>query len=134
MNGWQRLWAVISVILAVVVIYGGSNAMPREQRIQKDHERIVVKTVADASERIEAYKRLPRSPEVDEWISNLGASTQDRLTTLSLQRDTKLKELPMEQMRFGGEMFVIWLALSLGAYGVGLVFMWVIRGFRPRVV
>jgi len=132
MNGWQRLWIVLSVLLAIAAGYIAYIAMPNEARLTNVHKTLMagyaydMKAIANAKD--ENTKKFYR--ENVGTIEDVG----NRSDAERKKHELRLAELPGEQREFIISLTLVWLAICIGIYVAGWVAGWVYRGFRPKKV
>lgn len=133
LNGWQRLWVLVSCLLgavaAVLIVdgieterqlttwYKADKVMQSMEieHIQKKDAGIEPRSIYDTSDKTVA--------EVDE---------RSKETDQRYQRD--LLDLPGKQFKHVATGIGIWLGLCVSLYVMGWLIGWVIRGFRPNAV
>lgn len=134
MNGWQRLWVVGSVILAIATIVFGFTKAIREDRYTAEHDR-----------RIDAYQTklkslqypgtVDMSDRFDNYLTDDFRTVDEVKSAIRHANDAykeKVENLPWAQAKQAASLFVMWLVVCLTVYGVGLTLRWVYRGFRPK--
>jgi hypothetical protein len=135
MNGWQRLWVVGSVILAIAtVVFGFTNAL-REDDYNRDHDR-----------QIATYQTKLRSLQYPGTVvvpNSIYYPTDDLRTVDEVKSairhaddayKEKIENLPWVQAKQAALLFADWMIVCLAVYGIGLTLRWVYRGFRPKEV
>lgn len=125
MNGWQRLWIVVSLILAIFIGWYAYLLLPTESRITRNYDSRV--------EQLARYLKESSAQESDypgrgEYIASLKEDIRKENENLPLE----LAALPKERRETLTTAFGIWLGLSLGMYISGWLIGWVYRGFRIK--
>lgn len=127
MNGWQRMWVVVCLILAIFIGWYAYLLLPTESRVMRNYDSRVeqlTRYLKETSEQENAY------PGRGEYIASLREDIRKEKENLPLE----LAALPKEQrehMTFAGG---IWLGVSVGLYIAGWLIGWIYRGFRPKSV
>ncbi|MBV7552249.1 hypothetical protein KW841_07815 [Pseudomonas sp. PDM28] len=134
MNGWQRLWVVGSVILAIaMVVFGFGNAI-REDDYSREHD----SQIATYQTKLRSLQ-YPGTVAVPNSIYDYPTDdfrTVDEVKSAIRHADDaykeKVKNLPWVQAKQAALLFAVWMIVCLAVYGVGLTLRWVYRGFRPK--
>jgi hypothetical protein len=125
MNGWQRLWIVVSLILAIFIGWYTYLLLPTESRITRNYDSRV--------EQLTRYLKESSAQENDyagrgEYIASLTEDIRKENENLPLE----LAALPQERRETLTTALGIWLGLSMGMYIAGWLIGWVYRGFRNK--
>lgn len=130
MNGWQRLWVVLSLVLAIGAGLVTDGAMPSEERLTSIHKTLLagyardMKAISNATD--EDTKRFYR--ETVGTLEDVGR----RFNEENKNHERRLKELPGERRDFIIYAASVWLAICIAIYVAGWLMGWVYRGFRPK--
>ena len=155
LNGWQRLWVVVSALYGFAVIAGAVALAPKEQDImsawvwdvlrvlEEDIKRtsgkqISVSQLKDAERfRGKTEEQIVRevtrgAKEIDLQIPEKKDLGQYKKAVLDLEKsyEEKLSALPAKQREHAGIAFAIWLLPVLAVLGLGYAIGWIYRGFK----
>ncbi|MDN7141983.1 hypothetical protein KC131_15150 [Pseudomonas sp. JQ170] len=121
MNGWQRLWVVICLVMAILIGWYAQVVMPTEERTTYYHQ-----TTMDQLTRY--LKEATESSYSNDYITGLKKDIQKENEDYA----KALAALPSERTETMTTALGIWLGLSVGLYIAGWLIGWIYRGFRPR--
>jgi len=130
MNGWQRLWVVVCILVAIPLMTMGELLIPSKETIihkfEKDltTERNILSSIKEA--------RLKHDTFIEDFISATPQETEARILDLETRYKNELDSLWFDKFKIRGIIVAIWLAICIGLYSVGLVIGWIYRGFRPK--
>lgn len=153
LNGWQRLWIVVAILYAFLVLAIATTEYPNRSRIDDAWARQVIATIesAIASELKIGYVnvrdkddfRNKSDIEIAERFSKGayeirkdGDATSYQIHAAQLvkelneKRTHDLEGLPTERAKFLGIAFLSWAIPLLAIYLIGVMVAWVIRGFK----
>lgn len=125
MNGWQRMWVVVSLILAILIGWYAYLLLPTEWGITNNYDSRVEQLTRYLKESLEQENAYPGRGE---YIASLREDIRKEKENLPLE----LAKLPKERREHVTFAFGIWLALSVGLYIAGWLVGWIYRGFRPK--
>lgn len=123
MNGWQRLWAVVCLILASLIGWYTYLILPSESMTTYYHE-----------SRINQLTGYLKGATTNTYSSEYIASLREDIRKENEDFPKALAKLPVERMEHMTTALGIWLGLSMGLYIVGWLIGWIYRGFRPKSV
>jgi hypothetical protein len=141
LNGWQRLWILLSTtyligVVSIAVLLFPKKADYLSTRVY-DTINLTIKHVPElqgsyAYQIRDDYKDLSDQ----EVIKRIHAKFKDKIDYSEIERDygTKLERLPSEKAKAVGIWFLVWLIPSLATYVLGWSVAWVIRGFKKQKV
>lgn len=136
MSGWQRLWVVGSVILAIATIGFGFNNAIRKDDYKRDHDRqIATYQTKLRSLQYPGTVVVPNSIYIDDYPTDDFRTVDEVKSAIRHADDAykeKLENLPWVQAKQAALLFAAWMIVCLAVYGVGLTLRWVYRGFRPK--
>jgi hypothetical protein len=142
LNGWQRLWVVLSVLYLVPVIGIAVILFPKQESLDESRVYDSISAVVSYVEKTEKarisegvytirskhYGDLPN----DEIIQRLHEKWCGKVDFTTIEEDykQKLDALPTERAKTAGIAFLAWLVPVIALYVLGLAIGWIIRGFR----
>lgn len=136
MNGWQRLWVVVSVITAIATTGFGVKEVSRSGDIQDYHDQMMISYHAKLGDLQHPNKDAVPGILYSARTNHLRTVDEVKLAIQQVEDDyqEELNNLPLTQAKQIALLFAMWLGGCLSLYGIGLIIMWVYRGFRPRKV
>jgi hypothetical protein len=163
MNGWQRLWVLLTLLLGVGVVLAYLHGFPSSRGIDTSYANTISKLNED-----EKWAPFPDAPPTAQQKGKLtfddlpeensdkpkqGAfddlipkksfdqlKEEARLKYDKLRQDARVKydfelsELSKKRWENAVAAMAAWLLISFGLYGLGWMINWVYRGFRPKKV
>jgi len=141
LNGWQRLWCVLSVVLAVVIGRDAYLHVPTADKIRRDAALEALRTSPDSPippfpDQVAACKRNAGT-DIERKKCDPPAPTPEE--TAAYDREIQIGEdhikngLRTEQFQQLAEAGALWLLVVIAIYAAGWTVGWVFRGFRtPR--
>lgn len=158
LNGWQRLWIVLS-FLGLFVIFGlNINEFPTKQKLKSEKISQIIEIdehinnlkekfqsideVEKPSKGVVRYNLYENPPEYknlskkqkEEFIKNRIITLEEEKKSIEKVLGNNLDQIKKHQIYFILRILIIWIALSLGGYLFFLcVFklsLWVYSGFR----
>ncbi|ETK18220.1 hypothetical protein H097_12983 [Pseudomonas sp. FH4] len=111
MNGWQRLWAVASVIVGLGLVGIGWQNIPTEE--------------SEAEERFQASLLLPELRLPSKYTAEADKRAEAAY-------DEFKENLIDRQLGYVAKLLAAWAGVCAGLYVLGYSFGWVYRGFRPK--
>jgi hypothetical protein len=126
LNGWQRLWVVVSVLLLPLVAFVAAQRWPRPSA------EVFADLIVPECEHL---RKLPKG-FVPTSLPAPGApcaSLQQFLFTTAANvrsDDDYLRYVSVEQVKVAAASLGIWLAIAALIYFVGWSYSWVLKGFR----
>lgn len=109
MNGWQRLWAMVSIIIGLAFVGIGWINIPTEESEARRH--------FQTSYLLSEF-RLPSKYTVEadtRAASEYEGSKDDRI---------------YRQLGYVASLTALWAGVCIGLYGLGYACNWVYRGFK----
>lgn len=152
LNGWQRLWVLISVLYGIVVIILTISYLPSETKIRSQWAGEILDIIADdANEefktnysnkfygyslRNEIYKDLSDDDIISRTTSKpdlfTNESNKKKFDALRPKYGKALAELPLDIIKAIG-VGLFWWIIPIGfLYVIGASIAWVIKGFTRR--
>lgn len=156
MNGWLRLWFMLSILCGIVFITFAINSLPNSSDIQKawaqevlqvlaaDMSKTLNKEVSPAELKlIDSFRGKSDKEITREWTTaakniNLDDPGQKSLTAykanvLNIEHryHEKLDNLFNEQMKYVFIAFLLWFVTSIAVLVLGYSVAWIYRGFKP---
>lgn len=131
MNGWQRMWVLVSLILGVgtAVLCYGSMQTEHELTEQYNAQLTVYEMVGNSIDRKEAgIKPL----NIYDNPTHTRLEVAITLRTAAVKYRQELEALPETQRKHILTYAGIWLGICAGMYFLGSMLNWVYRGFRPK--
>lgn len=149
LNGWQRLWALTSIIYLIFVVSISVVDFPSPENMWiADDE--VLKNLSTKT--LELLVK-PKNTIVDPWdkrpdvFDQINPDIVVKILSRSLTIPANTKQTDIDYIRkdcnnavskivnqkriyFVGKMITIWIIPCLLVYALGLSFLWVYRGFR----
>jgi hypothetical protein len=137
LNGWQRLWILLSTIYFIGVVSIAVLLFPKKADYLStrvyDTINLTIKHVPDlqgsyAYQVRDAYKDLSD----EEVINKIHAKFKDKVDYSEIESDygRKIEGLSSEKAKAAGIWFLVWLIPSLATYALGRSVGWVISGFK----
>lgn len=121
LNGWQRMWVVVCLILAILIGWYTTLIMPNESRTTYYHE--------STMNQLTGYlKEATEKSYSSEYITGLREDIRKEKEEFT----QALAKLPEKRRDYMIGAFGIWLGLSVGLYVAGWIVRWIYRGFRPK--
>lgn len=157
LGGWQRLWVVLVLIYAVIVMVVAFTTAPLQKQIFSNWTEAILKTLAEdvkkstgkdysviqlrASKDFQnktdeqvAQEMTKRAKEIDlskPDKQDLG-EYQKQIATLATVYGQQIEDLPIEQAKHAGWSFLVWLIPSLCMLFIGYAVSWVMSGFKAK--
>lgn len=147
MNGWQRLWVLVTLLLGVGVVLAYLYGFPSSRGIDTSYANTISKLNED-----EKWAPFPDAPPTAQQKGKLTfddlipkksfdqLKEEARLKYDKLRQDARVKydselsELSKKRWQNAVAAMAAWLLISFGLYGLGWMINWVYRGFRPKKV
>ncbi|WP_223508561.1 MULTISPECIES: hypothetical protein [unclassified Pseudomonas] len=121
MNGWQRMWVVVCLILAIFIGWYTELLLPTESMTTYYHE-----------SRINQLTGYLKQGTASDYSSEYIAGLREDIRKENEEFPKKLAKLPKERREYRTTAFGIWLGLAVGLYVAGWLIGWIYRGFRPK--
>lgn len=131
LNGWQRLWVMVSFLLGVGTVIIVFNTIETESHLMTRYkvDLALHGMEIDAIQQRDAGIK-PRN--VYEHSSRTVAQVEERIKDTDRQYKQDLQELPAKQFTHIAIWAGVWLGTCISLYVMGWLIGWVIRGFRPK--
>lgn len=131
LNGWQRLWVLVSFLLGVGVVIVIFNTIETENYLMTRYK--VDLALHDMEiDTIQQRDAGIKTRNVYEHSSRTVAQVEERIKDTDRQYKQDLQELPVKQFMHITIWVGVWLGTCTSLYGMGWLIGWVIRGFRPK--
>lgn len=121
MNGWQRLWVVVCLVMAILIGWYTQQTLPNESITKYYHD-----------SRIDQLTRYLKEATNSSYSSDYIASLQIDIRKENEEFAKALAALPEERREYLTTALGIWFGLSVGLYIAGWLIGWIYRGFRPK--
>lgn len=143
MNGWQRLWVLVTTLLGVGAVVAYIHDFPSSVRIDATYSNAISK--ANEAEQWDQFADAPpigqKKGTFDDLIpkkseAQLKEEARVKYDKVRLDArvkyDSELSELSKKRLRLTVVALVGWLLISSSLYGLGWMINWVYQGFRPK--
>ena len=142
LNGWQRLWVVLSALYLVPVVGITVTMFPKQESLDDSRVYDSISAVVSYVEKTEKARMSEGAYTIrskhygdlsnDQVIQRLHQKWDGKVdfTTIENEYKQKLEALPAERAKTAGIAFLAWLVPVIAVYMLGLAIGWVIRGFR----
>lgn len=135
MNGWQRLWILVTLLLGVYLVGVFIYKYPSTVSIEASYTK-AISAIAE-SERTWSEFKDATPPVLIKGKLNFDDVPLEKGYDQQRQEarekyNSKLTELSSKRWVMASEMLVFWLLASLSLYGLGWMIVWVYQGFRPK--
>ena len=133
LNGWQRLWVLVSFLLGAVAIALIVDSIETESQLttwykaEKAMQSMEIEHIQNREAGIE-----PRS--IYETSDKTLAQRDERSKETEQRYQLDLLGLPGKQFKHVATGVGIWLGICASLYVMGWLIGWVYRGFRPKAV
>jgi hypothetical protein len=138
LNGWQRLWVVLSIIYFVIVAGFSFALWPAESNIENSWAYSLIDKTKDPNDYAyqirDAYKDIS-DKELIRRINAKYSSNQNYkeiLNTINLKYQSELQSLWKEQFKAIAIALMAWLLPIAIVYLLGLSFGWIYKGFKNK--
>jgi len=132
LNGWQRLWIVVAVILLAAITLGGVNSYPSQSEV-KDRYQARLKFWGDCNLYYQGHKLAPVTPP----SPCLDLKKDDVVLAYrktAFEYNDEVERLPTRRLGWVGAILGIWAITNLVIFIVFTTTRWIYRGFRPKAV
>lgn len=132
MNGWQRLWLVASVLVAIGIAGLRYEQFPTQKKIASEHRYNITfwRDCKAYFQDVDAGKFNRDSPCSSYKRQHAELSLQNELEAYSY----KLNLLPERKLQWAATTIGYWIGANVAAFIAILAALWVYRGFRPKAV
>jgi hypothetical protein len=125
LNGWQRLWVVVSILLLISIAFIQIAVWPY---LESDTLKELQSPDCKAWREAPSGYFLQEHPPLDSNCYNLRVFSYNRVTLRSVKDYDKY--LLLTKIKTMAIVLCIWIGLILTIYAIGWSIGWVIRGFR----
>jgi len=146
LNGWQRMWVVVSLLYLVAVIIFTIAFMPERANIEQAWE-YETDAIAGSNTRLElpfrdmsdeARVKVIREVYPDAYQDlndeELATALRTRIGFINIKHQARLAGLFGEQVKSMGLGLLAWIVPSVVLYMLGWSIGWIYRGFQSRSV
>ncbi|WP_408598054.1 hypothetical protein [Pseudomonas sp. PLMAX] len=130
MNGWQRLWVVVCLVISAFTAYLTYDNLPSEEKVTSFHT-LRLGWLQDDLKRLTEKASNKPGP----W-NNFGEETVEGVRVKMQEEDNlykkELAELPAQRRDYITTAFMFCFGFSVSLYVAGWVIGWIYRGFRPK--
>lgn len=130
MNGWQRLWLVASVLVAVGTGVLRYEQFPTQEKIASEHRYNITfwKDCKVYFQGVDAGKFNSDSPCSSYKRQHADQSLENELEAYKY----KLSLLPGRQLQWAATTIGYWIGVNVASFIAVFAALWVYRGFRPK--
>lgn len=132
MNGWQRMWVVACLMMAIFIGVVSYKTIDTEERLTYPHD-FKIKRLEDDLKRLTDKANANPGP----W-NNFGDETvegvKEQIQTENRIFEKELSQLPSERREHVITSLSVWVGFSVSLYVAGWLIGWIYRGFRPKKV
>jgi hypothetical protein len=130
MNGWQRLWVLVSFVLGIATVILCYSYMEKESELTRWYKADL--TIREME--IENIKRKAAGIKpINEYAdsNHTVGEVEDIIKKRSERYRHDVEQLPSQQLKQVLAYAGAWLVICIGMYIIGSMLGWVYRGFRP---
>lgn len=142
LNGWQRLWAVLSILYIIPVVAVVVVSFPNLEEINSSRVYASLTAVADYrktsepdfrwegaySVRTTFYRDLSDKEIIERIQEKWGGKVN--LASIDAKYQAKVNDLTVQQSKSIGFGVLAWLIPVISVYLLGLALAWIMQGFR----
>jgi heme/copper-type cytochrome/quinol oxidase subunit 2 len=139
LNGWQRLWVVISIIIFVVAVFFTFEHYPKKSEIYSTWANETIEVVKKPGEHSFLIRMAYKDYSDEELIEKLhekyaekNASTKVKFDEIDKKYKNDLDNLPSQQTKHILICLTVYLCLIICIYVFGWSVGWVYRGFKSK--
>ena len=130
LNGGQRLWVAIAILLGISLMLVGEKLVPTQETLAVKFGKLL------EDDRQQLAELHQRQGQTDAFSQDFFPPSdipivEARIQNQQNQYAKEQSSLWKDQLAIRSVFVGIWVALCLALYGVGAVVGWVYRGFRP---
>ncbi|MCK1794092.1 hypothetical protein [Pseudomonas violetae] len=133
MNGWQRLWVVVFVIVGLLLMVVGEKLVPSKETIAMKFDKPLEQERRFLAE-LKSKRFDTDAFSQDFFGGNALQDTEARIRDLETRRQSELDSLWTDQLKLRSVFVGVWFVFGLILYAIGATVGWVYRGFRPKAV
>lgn len=142
LNGWQRLWIVITILYLIPVVIGTMSYLPKREEILSSRTYAAIDAVAEYRKVNESDFRWDGAYSVrttfyanlddDQVFARLSEKwgSKVNLAVIEAEHQKRLDALPVAKAKIVGLGLLCWLIPAILVYVLGLSVAWIIQGFR----
>jgi hypothetical protein len=138
LNGWQRLWVVLSIIYFVIVVGFSFASWPTESNIENSWVYSLIDKTKDPNDYAYQIRDAYQDISDKELIRRINAkyssnqNYKEILNTINLKYQSELQSLWKEQFKTIAIALMAWLLPIAIVYLLGLSFGWIYKGFKNK--
>ena len=129
MNGWQRLWVVMCVLVGISLMLIGEMFVPTQESITQKFEKPLALEHKFLNEI--QQKNFSQDPFNETFFGSTALhDTEARIFDLESRQQHEMSSLWGDQLKIRGIIASAWLVICVALYLCGSVIGWVYRGFK----
>ena len=129
MNGWQRLWVVMCVLVGISLMLIGEMFVPTQESITQKFEKPLALEHKFLNEI--QQKNFSQDPFNESFFGSTALQdTEARIFDLESRQQHEMSSLWGDQLKIRGIIASAWLVICVALYLCGSVIGWVYRGFK----
>ena len=129
MNGWQRLWVVMCVLVGISLMLIGEMFVPTQESITQKFEKPLALERKFLNEI--QQKSFSQDPFNESFFGSTALQdTEARISDLKSRQQHEMSSLWGDQLKIRGIIASAWLVICVALYLCGSVIGWVYRGFK----
>lgn len=129
MNGWQRLWVVMCVLVGISLMLIGEMFVPTQESITQKFEKPLAVERKFLNEI--QQKSFSQDPFNESFFGSTALQdTKARISDLKNRQQHEMSSLWGDQLKIRGVIASAWLVICVALYLCGSVIGWVYRGFK----
>lgn len=129
MNGWQRLWVVMCVLVGISLMLIGEMFVPTQESITQKFEKPLALERKFLNEI--QQKNFSQDPFNESFFGSTALQdTEARIFDLESRQQHEMSSLWGDQLKIRGIIASAWLVICVALYLCGSVIGWVYRGFK----
>ena len=138
LNGWQRLWVVLSAIYLGIVILFTWTSWPNKMQIESSWVYFMIDATKEpddyAYQICEAYKDIPDRELIQRINAKYGEKPEykEKLKQINLRYQKEIQSLGKNRYKTMGIAFIAWVIPIGIIYLMGLVIGWIYKGFKEK--
>lgn len=141
LNGWQRLWVVLSCVWLAFALVQFAKSVPGEETAKRNAEAKATAELRapDKQKSLDCLLERGPLPSYDDYVAcdvkarDLSPAEQvalrQRIVALLPEAKADLRSAQLEMLGF---YLLIWFVIVLLMYAMGWIAAWVVRGFRHK--
>lgn len=129
MNGWQRLWVVMCVLVGISLMLIGEMFVPTQESITQKFEKPLALERKFLNEI--QQKNFSQDPFNESFFGSTALQdTEAKIFDLESRQQHEMSSLWGDQLKIRGIIASAWLVICVALYLCGSVIGWVCRGFK----